>query len=204
MADLALTPLARAWARGAVSKEIAKLAGVHESVLDEAAALLRQVKSPGHESEYIHLQYKLPFVLAERVRGMAEKLGWTRADLFRSFFHYAMQTDREPSRRPHARNLSTTPDCEAFRETFKPKKPKVYEGREPVQSKLSVRVRHALERVVKLRATAYGVRTTTYVRLWLTDLVDGLLSDMIFDLVSTEQTFEKISDYHHPVLKMGP
>lgn len=211
VADVALSPLAHAWARKVAPPDLAARCGLDPSVLDEAAKLLTQVAPSVTPRLRSYFSFSLPAQLNRALDAMAERMRWTRADLVRSLMHTVMQCDREPVKRPFRKWVPALPESDEFREALTPKRARRKRSSSPDGAKvrpdreyLSFLARPGLHKAIRVRATAYGAPTGRYMALWLSDLVDGLLADLVLDLVSAEQTFEKVEDYWHPVLRTGP
>lgn len=211
VADLALSPLARAWARGAAPPDLPERCGLDRSALDDAAKLLNQVTPmvPGKRKTYY--SFSLPAKLNHELRAVAEKLRWTRADVVRSLLHTVLQTDLEPTRRPFRKWVADSDEAETFRAQLAPEKPRRKRRTSPNgatvrpdREHISYLARPGLYGALKARAAAYGVTVSRYYALWLSDLVDGHLAHLVLPLVTCEQTFETAEEYVRPVLRFDP
>lgn len=198
------TPFARWWALRGKDPQLAGKLGIHEDILVEAVKLLRSGYLPDEDSlRFSHIKIQLPREIADEFLVVCETLSQSKVSLCRSLWHTMMQTTREP-----------TPRAERRWDQSNSRKVHGYVFRDKVvttrfkdsQSRLSVLVpvTQALCHAVAKRAAAYGVSRNRYAVLWVADLVDGLLADVLFPPVELEQCFLDTREYVLPVVERAP
>lgn len=137
-----------------------------------------------------------------RSRELAAAMGLGNPDSFlRSVFHAAMQTEREPARRPlddpwmPLPGVKRPPISPRFRNLL-PKFSKTVTWPHLRQAfTLSLGLAQALE----ARSAAFGVTRSHYMRAWLADLFDGKLHDLRIDVAEPLACYVRAEEYVLPV-----
>lgn len=201
---LALSEMAREWALAGPRKGLAKRLGVTESVLRDAAKLARVHFSSGSgpvpKKVLAELHLRPVPELARPYVALAAELKMVQGHLFRSVIHAAMQTSREPTKRP-GKVWGPLPGCEKYRAWLDGLYYAKHDGELVQRGHVHVTCSLGLRDAIGMRAAAYGVRKSHYTHLWLADLVDGLLVDMNLEGVEIGQTYDDAKAYVLPVLR---
>lgn len=183
--------------RGA-DPDLAEKLGLHPSVLDDAAALLRGgavPKDKGRDLISIEMAIPLPLAVPFEVASAAMG-GMGHGQLVRSLLHTMMQTTVEPTMRaPRRWNNGVGARVHGFGFQGKNLRPHS-DKRKHYEFMLS----RGLSLAVGKRAAAYGATRNRYILLWMADLADGLLGDYVFPPISTDQMFHSDSFYVLPVI----
>lgn len=189
----------RQWITQGRDLDFAKSIGLDPDLLDEAATLLRSgfLPKPDGGQAIVTMDMFMPAVLGEEFWPLAESFDMAPVQLARSVWHTMLQTTREPSARTPRR----------WTESGEAKRVQGFgwrggrrilsgPGRKHLQVTISVGLAEALGR----RAAAYGATRNRYALLWLADLLDGLLADLVFPVISTDQMFDSAQGYVLPVV----
>lgn len=198
------SPWARRWVTRGRDPSLASSLGLDEVLLDEAGALLRSGFLPkerkGKGENIVLVDVFMPAVMVPEFMAVCDMVDMLPSQLIRSVLHTMMQTQREPSERTPRR---WTPSGEArkvkgfgFRGRRTPFSGK---GRKHIEAAITTGLHEALGR----RAAAYGATTVRYALLWCADLIDGLLADVAFPPVSTDQMFDSAEAYVLPVVEVA-
>lgn len=196
--DVSLTRFARL----APTEELATSLGVTLDVLVHASKLARAGFAPAEAHAkfrklevFVALGIAAPIViLARRTRFLTSKAeGTGSGQMARALMHAAMQTRREPNNRSHGQ-WGPLEGCEDARY-------RLMAGQKDrtTQYHTTTAVTEGLYRAIELRARAYGATRHRYVNLWLADLVDGLLAELVVVPVTRWQLFGDARAYVLPL-----
>jgi len=189
------------------SPELAKSLGVDESVLLLAQKLARSGFAPADEPGRVKFKMMhifCPRALAGPVMVLAKRTqfqhtrgsGTAVGQMVRALMHAAMQTQREPERRPHGQ-WGPLPGHEDARYRLA-----AGQDKRAANYHTQAEVTEGLFRAIELRARAEGVSRARYTVLWTADLVDGLLPDLVVVPVSRWQLYADARSYVLPVVSM--
>lgn len=187
------TPYGRRWAIRGPNLELAKMLGVEPAVLDDAAALLRGGALPLDGPPLLaRLEFVVPVELSAPFAQIGESLDMGVGQLVRSMMHAVLQTTREPAVRTGG----------IWRLRGKRVETGVPKARDQkTWAAWCVKVSAGMSEALFLRAHAFGVTRTRYTLLWMADLIDGKLTDLMLDPITPEQTFATQAEYVLPVLE---
>lgn len=197
--ELSLTRYVRTTPTPALAKSL----GVDLDVLLLAQKLARSGFAPAEDAgiKIRDLHIFSPRALAGPVMVIAKKSGFrvkrgegtAVGQMVRALMHAAMQTEREPERRPHGQ-WGPLPGQEDARYRLAGEQEK-----RAANYHTTTHVTEGLYRAIELRARAEGVSRARYVTLWTADLVDGLLGKLPLIPVSLWQLYGDARAYVLPV-----
>jgi len=192
------SPFARRWAIHGPDAQFAEQVGLHPSVLDDAATLLRGGALPKDDkrSGLVHVEITVPLPLALAFEAAVQAMeSMSHGQLARSLLHVALQTTREPSLRA-PRRWTNGKGAKTLGFGFRGRRLHT-DKRKHLELTLSAGLNEAVGR----RAAGYGATKSRYIMLWMADLADGLLSDLVFPPISSDQMFVRAEEYVLPVIE---
>lgn len=201
---LATTDFARQVALHGKRPGLAESIGVTEGVLDDAARLSRAgfAPAPGALAPITDIATFVPLEIARPLVALSTQMAITHSQLARSLLHAAMQTPGEPTPRA-GKNWGPLPGCQDARARLDALYTSLGHNEAPRLRKrfhITIALSDGLRLALDARATAFGVRRSRYVLLWLADLVDGLLGDLTVVGVGIGQLFDDPRAYVLPLV----
>lgn len=194
------SPFARRWAIHGPDAKLAEQLGLHPSLLDDAASLLRGGALPKADArpDLVNVELSVPQPLAVPFESAVAAMdSMSHGQLVRSLLHVMMQTTREPSlrapRRWHKGKGAIVHGFGFRGQMLRPNTDK--------RKHLELTLSRGLSDALGKRAAAYGATKTRYILLWMADLADGFLADYVFPPISTDQMFPEDTFYVLPVIE---